>query len=1290
MLFAPKLKAASYYWVGGTGNWSDYNSHWRTTSGGTTKYNTPPTPTDDVFFDANSGFTTASKTVFIDIALPQCKNITTSGASVPPFLSGSGKTLNVYGSIDIQAGTTINLGSMTFVNNNTARTIKTNGVNIGSVTFSESTSITLLDNSTIGGITHTLGTFNTNGFNLTIVSSYTASGTSSKTLSLGSSQVYFTSASSTLTSTPANTTISAGTSTIHFTAGNTQNSANGIVALAGQKFNNVIFEDTNMSGQAISGGTDANPIIFNSLEMRGGGYINGSCKFSQLILASSKNYYLFAGRTQVVTSALTFNTAACTGWGGLLSTTDGAKATLAMSGATVGVSGAFIKDITATGGPFSVNNCVDGTNNSGWTFVAPTAKTLYWVGGAGNWNDTNHWSQTSGGPGGYCIPGPIDDVFFDAGSGFTDSDYTVVLNSVAYCHNITVNGTSTKPTFTSSISANQLNIFGSSEWESGMIYNVYTTNYRSTGEAKTIKSNGVVTSTNGYVYFYESNSISLLDDYSVGRLVQYTGTWNTNNHRVDIAIDYAATGTLTKTINLGSSHIYLNNAFSAFRTNTANTTVAAGTSTIHFTQAMTSSSSTYGVYGNPGQQFYDVVFENPGMTGCAIAGGSSGNPLQFHNVELKGGGYIYGSNKFNQLILAPTKTFYFNSSNTQTITSLLSINTPSCAGWTSLQSTTTTAATISMPLGSTAIISGVIIKDITATGTAAPLTASNSVDNGNNTGLTFPVGGGKNLYWVGGSGNWNDQSHWSDTSGGVGGYCIPGPADNVFFDAGSGFSAGNVTTTVDANSYCHNITVDGTTQNMVLTSNVTTVALNIYGSSVWQSGMTYNVYSTNYRNTGEAKTIKSNGVATAGTRANSAVSFYETSTIQLLDNFNTYVLYQYAGTFKTNNYQLDFFNGFYTSSALNKTVDFGSSVINVNGYSAPTINLSASGTTVLTNTSEITFTDVTSTGSMFIIRGGQTFNNVTFKSKYSTTLTCSTGTAQFNKVEFTNGDGYITGNNNYKELALLGTTYYFGAGNTQTITTKLTASGNSCFAKTLKSMTAGTRAIIDVQGGSTEFNFDNVQDINATHPLSFGAQSSDNGNNLNVTFTDRSTQFNGLGNDWLCHVIDSDPNTYTLSTTKFFGNSGSTYTWRKLNTSTSIYDVIKTGGVEASSLDIRPFGYGRYSVEVFIPNLYGNCTMSDTINIIKKTDMPTANGNVCQKPSNTLADVTVSGQNIIWYSDASTSSTLPTSTPITDGTTYFVTQTIGSCESDRKSVTVKISPCNAPSMINPALPLRTK
>lgn len=50
--------------------------------------------------------------------------------------------------------------------------------------------------------------------------------------------------------------------------------------------------------------------------------------------------------------------------------------------------------------------------------------------------------------------------------------------------------------------------------------------------------------------------------------------------------------------------------------------------------------------------------------------------------------------------------------------------------------------------------------------------------------VTYPDGGPA-LYWVGGSGDWNDIAHWSDTSGGVGGVAVPSYSNTVVVDDSS-------------------------------------------------------------------------------------------------------------------------------------------------------------------------------------------------------------------------------------------------------------------------------------------------------------------------------------------------------------------------------------------------------------------------------------------------------------------------------------------------------------------------
>ena len=66
LLCSISVFSANYYWVGGTGNWSDYSNHWATTSGGSTFHTGVPGQTDNVFFDDNS-FGAAALVVTVDV-----------------------------------------------------------------------------------------------------------------------------------------------------------------------------------------------------------------------------------------------------------------------------------------------------------------------------------------------------------------------------------------------------------------------------------------------------------------------------------------------------------------------------------------------------------------------------------------------------------------------------------------------------------------------------------------------------------------------------------------------------------------------------------------------------------------------------------------------------------------------------------------------------------------------------------------------------------------------------------------------------------------------------------------------------------------------------------------------------------------------------------------------------------------------------------------------------------------------------------------------------------------------
>ncbi len=84
------------------------------------------------------------------------------------------------------------------------------------------------------------------------------------------------------------------------------------------------------------------------------------------------------------------------------------------------------------------------------------------------------------------------------------------------------------------------------------------------------------------------------------------------------------------------------------------------------------------------------------------------------------------------------------------------------------------------------------------------------------------------LYWVDGSGTWNDANHWSVVSGGRGGAGVPGMNDDVVFDANS-FSVPHETVTIPSVATCHNMDWETDVYYPTLSGGAST-SLEIYGS----------------------------------------------------------------------------------------------------------------------------------------------------------------------------------------------------------------------------------------------------------------------------------------------------------------------------------------------------------------------------------------------------------------------------------------------------------------------------
>jgi hypothetical protein len=135
------LGAATYYWVGGTGTWSDYSNHWATSSGGSVFHTQMPGAADDVVFDANS-FGQAGDTVYLDVSDLYLSGFSSSGItdtlrflSVSPTVAIECNGAFVNNSfVDWQIGqTTLSLTSPL-----QGTALKLGGINIDLLTFNGS------------------------------------------------------------------------------------------------------------------------------------------------------------------------------------------------------------------------------------------------------------------------------------------------------------------------------------------------------------------------------------------------------------------------------------------------------------------------------------------------------------------------------------------------------------------------------------------------------------------------------------------------------------------------------------------------------------------------------------------------------------------------------------------------------------------------------------------------------------------------------------------------------------------------------------------------------------------------------------------------------------------------------------------------------------------------------------------------------------------------------------------------------------------------------------------------
>lgn len=1281
--------AADYYWVGGTGNWTDLN-HWASTSGGTANKSIVPGTGDDVFFDANSDLVNNTLVTLPTGGHAYCRNMSWNGVTTAAVFRNTGSfQLQINGNLELAASVRYAIMALNFTGSSNA-TFRTNGAaRINQAGYYNSFvvnkaggSLTLLDEIKIDlavqYLTLITGTLNLSGHNHSI-SNFVANGTTARSLNITNSTI---TVGSTWDSKGSNMTLAATGSTI---TADMFHSTGLIFAKVDAARNNPdmdinsnTFEELTLSSIVAPIGTQrigANNTI-GRLEFKGGGRIAGAGNvINTLILAPGKGY-IFHGNNTIVNS-LQANTPDCDALGELRGADANAKLTF-NAGATADIRNVLISSLTAVGNiaPITVIGD-DGEGNVGFNITPRTGgnATLYWIGGEGDWNDKAHWSSTSGGPGGACVPFTTDNVIFDANSGFTSTSKTVTATSTIRCHDMTWTNVANSPVL--DIGGYTMEIWGSIVLAPTVTLASANTQYvrgiyllKGT-EASTFTTNGA--SLGNPLFNIEktgaNGGLTLLDDLTMpacslrvasGKLLVPGRTINiaeirsqTTNVR---SIDFSnAIITVNDWANDSRNCTFINNAAGSFITAKVFFVVNG------LTYPKVHCNTIQNAVNITNTTINELVFTNTSPTSLVFALSGAGNNT-IGTLDIRCGGVtIMGNNTITNLLLTPSRTYNFR--NTQSIKGLFRFNNPDCEGLGEMRGYEGTSPTLNFGPASTQDFNNVYVQNMAATGTGVPISVAGA-DAGGNTGFVFTSSTGGPRYWVGGTGDWNDSAHWSTSSGGASGACVPTVSNDVFFDANS-FTAGSSAVTISqGNAYCRNMNWTGATNAPTFTKPAT-LTLEIWGNLVLSPALNPNIRVA-FMGPTDATFTPNN--STLGTFSMDIIK--PGSGLTFLGDYNNTnaVLVLNSGTLNLNGRTVTASVITDNSSTQATNLDIRNANITSNWqYTGNNKILQAAGSNIKAgifrvNGGTYDKVDVLAASSANIAILNTTFSELLFSNVSSTSQAYIGVNNTIGRLEY-RGKGAISGTGNTIETLIFapGKVYTFLSGSTTTITKDWFGSGTPCNLTEINSSAAGTFTV-NKTTGSAEFDYVRLRNITAAGITPFKAleHSEDLGGNTNWSILpyNNTTPILGLGPD---KTLCAGEFPYTIKTDGFFASPMATFAWSDGSTGTTLAAA----------------GPGTYTVTVSYPD---GCSRTDEI-VITRSDVViapiTGTANVCAGATTNLTTITTGG---VWSSSNTAVATVSATgavTGVTAGTAdiiYTITNGNGCTGTLQQTVTVNAMP----------------
>ena len=1019
----------------GTGNWSD--DQWSDTSGGAVSTNNFPLAQDTAVINQS----TTAGTHTMNAAIPYTGTMDMSARTSALTLT-LGVAQTIYGNWTFGSGVTISGAlTLTFSGRNTQAITSAGKTFSGGITVdSYGGTVELADALNIGSntLTVTNGTFDTKGYNVT-AGQLSSSGSSVRTITLGASTITCSADPVNFGST--NFTLNAGTSTI------TTSSSAATFTGGGQTFYNVSFTNTSAGTNTITGAN-----TFNSLSITA----PASAGLRQVSLAGD----------QTITGTLTAAGATAVRRVMLRSSVIGTTRTLTVG--TLSANDCDFRDITiagtaAGGSPTRAGNC---GGNSGVTF--PAAKTVYWnLAGTQNWS-ADGWATTSGGvPATNNFPLAQDTAVFDN----TGSAGTVTVQSF----NIgAVNMSARTSAMTLTNSTNTPTVYGNWLFGTGVSSTSATGTITFAGRStSTITSNGIAFGCNVTIDC-ATGTVQLADALelnSARTLTLISGTFDAGSYNVTAGLFSAASAAVNTVLKMGSGTWTLSGTGEVWGIST-NVSLYKGTANILLSNTTTSARSF------SGQGFSYNKLTIGGATGTSTL-------------------TISGDNQFTEL--ASTKTVAHTIAFGTTTQTFGKWSVTGTVG--NVVTLTGTGTSHSLVGACTDSIDYLVMGSIgfAATSPAEFYAGVNSTGTAAVPVYRTAKPADSTRYWVGGTGNWNDTTYWSTSSGGASGASLPRSHDNVVFNSLSNATA--YTATVNAitgGNRCKALTIAGP-----LVGNVTlagSTALFIHDDiTLPATGLTRTYTGAiTLSGTGAGKTITTNGVALASTTTVNGVGA-EWALADAL-NIGSSSITVTNGAFDTDTYNLTC-GGITSNNTNGRTVDFGSSTVTASG--SVSFGSTESGRAPFTFVAGTSQVNGTATGVTFSFNN-QTLYNVSFT---STSLTSAT----------------INGTNTFNNLSVAGRTsggvsaLTLAADQTINGTLTLSAGTNATMRTFVRSNTIGTTRTLTCAAVAslTDIDFRDITIAGAAAPVS-GTRLGDCKGNSGITFVAGANKYWNLagGGNW--------------------------------------------------------------------------------------------------------------------------------------------------------------------------------